>query len=77
MQVNQLNGGRITGGAVIERELPNQFGSSNIIKLQLNNDDFSLTQQITDTINRSRGLGSATASDSRTVQVRVSDDRSA
>ena len=25
--VNQLNGGRITGGAVIERELPSQFGN--------------------------------------------------
>lgn len=26
VQVNQLNGGRITNGAVIERELPSQFG---------------------------------------------------
>ncbi|XPE24070.1 flagellar basal body P-ring protein FlgI [Shigella sonnei] len=27
VQANQLNGGRITNGAVIERELPSQFGA--------------------------------------------------
>ncbi|XNM83798.1 hypothetical protein ACLK1V_05890 [Escherichia coli] len=27
--MNQLNGGRITNGAVIERELPSQFGVGN------------------------------------------------
>ncbi|MBV7403517.1 flagellar basal body P-ring protein FlgI [Enterobacter sp. ENT03] len=71
VQVNQLNGGRITGGAVVERELPSQFGAGNTINLQLNNEDFTLAQQITDTINRSRGYGSATALDARTVQIRV------
>ncbi|MBA7851800.1 flagellar basal body P-ring protein FlgI [Enterobacter cloacae] len=53
VQVNQLNGGRITNGAIIERELPTQFGAGN-------------------TINRSRGYGSATALDARTVQIRTS-----
>lgn len=72
VQVNQLNGGRITGGAVIERELPNQFGATNSINLQLNQEDFTMAQQIADTINRARGYGSATALDGRTVQVRVS-----
>ena len=71
MQVNQLNGGRITNGATIERELPSQFGGGNTINLQLNNEDFTMAQQITDTINRSRGFGSATALDARTIQVRV------
>lgn len=71
VQVNQLNGGRITGGAVVERELPGTFGQGNIINLQLNDDDFTLAQQITDTINRSRGYGSASALDARTVQIRV------
>lgn len=68
--VNQLNGGRITGGAVIERELASQFGNGNTINLQLNQDDFTMAQQIADTINR-RGMGGATALDARTVQVRV------
>ena len=71
VQVNQLNGGRITNGATIERELPSQFGGGNTINLQLNNEDFTMAQQITDTINRSRGFGSATALDARTIQVRV------
>ncbi|MCT4704227.1 flagellar basal body P-ring protein FlgI [Enterobacteriaceae bacterium H20N1] len=71
VQVNQLNGGRITNGAVIERELPGTFGQGNVINLQLNDDDFTLAQQITDTINRSRGYGSASALDARTIQVRV------
>lgn len=71
VQVNQLNGGRITNGATIERELPSQFGGGNTINLQLNNEDFTMAQQITDSINRSRGFGSATALDARTIQVRV------
>lgn len=54
VQVNQLNGGRITNGAIIERELPTQFGTGNTINLQLNNEDFTMAQQIADTINRSR-----------------------
>ena len=70
--VNQLNGGRITNGAIIERELPTQFGTGNTINLQLNNEDFTMAQQIADTINRSRGYGSATALDARTVQIRTS-----
>lgn len=61
VQVNQLNGGRITNGAVIERELPSQFGVGNTLNLQLNDEDFSMAQQIADTINRVRGYGSATA----------------
>ena len=60
VQVNQLNGGRITNGAVIERELPSQFGVGNTLNLQLNDEDFSMAQQIADT-----------ALDARTIQVRV------
>ncbi len=56
---------------MIERELPTQFGNGNTINLQLNNDDFTLAQQISDTINRARGYGSAVPLDARTVQVRA------
>lgn len=58
VQVNQLNGGRITGGATVERELQSNFGSQNTINLQLNNEDFTMAQRIADAIN-SRGVGSA------------------
>ncbi|WP_058973593.1 flagellar basal body P-ring protein FlgI, partial [Type-D symbiont of Plautia stali] len=75
VQVNQLNGGRITGGATVERELQSNFGSQNTINLQLNNEDFTMAQRIADAIN-SRGMGSAQPLDARTVQIRVSPNNS-
>ncbi|MDT0175574.1 flagellar basal body P-ring protein FlgI [Enterobacter sp. BRE11] len=76
VQVNQLNGGRITGGATVERELQSNFGSQNTLNLQLNNEDFSMAQRIADAINGRGGYGQATALDARTVQVRVSPNNS-
>ncbi len=52
VQVNQLNGGRISGGATVEREVPNDFATQSIVRLQLNESDFSLAQQISDAINQ-------------------------
>ncbi|CAK9884676.1 MAG: Flagellar P-ring protein [Candidatus Erwinia impunctatus] len=72
VQVNQVNGGRITGGATIERELPNNFASTNTISLFLNQEDFSMAQRISDAINNRMGFGTAEALDGRTVQVRAS-----
>lgn len=71
VQVNQLAGGRISNGATIERELPTTFGSSSVIDLQLNDEDFTLVQQISDAINRQRGVGTASPLDARTIQVKV------
>ncbi|AIJ09605.1 Flagellar basal body P-ring protein FlgI [Edwardsiella anguillarum] len=71
VQVNQLSGGRISGGATIERAVPTTFGNSNVINLELNNEDFTLAQHISDAINRANGLGAATPLDARTVQVLV------
>ncbi|AVF34764.1 flagellar basal body P-ring protein FlgI [Rahnella sikkimica] len=68
--VNQVSGGRITGGATIERELPSTFGTQGVISLQLNDEDFNLAQQVSDAINR-QGLGTASALDSRNIQVIV------
>ncbi|NHB92873.1 flagellar basal body P-ring protein FlgI [Photorhabdus cinerea] len=76
VKVNQLAGGRISNGAVIERELPTQFGENGILNLQLNNEDFSLAQQISDAINHMRGTGTATPLDARTVQLRMPRDKS-
>jgi len=70
VQVNQVNGGRITGGATIERELPNNFATSNIVSLYLNQEDFSMAQRISDAINSRGGYGMAQAVDARTVQIR-------
>jgi flagellar P-ring protein precursor FlgI len=68
--VNQLSGGRITGGATVERELPTTFGTDGVINLQLHEDDFNMAQAVSDAINR-RGIGMASALDGRNVQVRV------
>ncbi|ADP12244.1 flagellar P-ring protein precursor [Erwinia sp. Ejp617] len=72
VQVNQVNGGRITGGATIERELPNNFGTSNVVSLFLNQEDFGMAQRISDAINSRGGYGMAQAVDGRTVQIRTS-----
>ncbi|KYP97218.1 flagellar basal body P-ring biosynthesis protein FlgA [Sodalis-like endosymbiont of Proechinophthirus fluctus] len=74
VQVNQLNGGRISGGAIVERSVPADFSGENIITLQLNNDDFSLAQQISDAINHHFGRRSALPLDSRTINVAVPQD---
>ncbi|WP_037034828.1 flagellar basal body P-ring protein FlgI [Rahnella sp. WP5] len=70
VKVNQVSGGRITGGATIERELPSTFGTEGVISLQLNDEDFNLAQQVSDAINR-QGMGVASALDSRNIQVVV------
>ena len=76
VQVNQLNGGRISSGATVERELQSNFGSQNTLNLQLNNEDFSMAQRIADAINARMGYNSAQALDARTVQIRTSANNS-
>jgi len=69
VQVNQLNGGRIDGGAIVEREIPTSFIDQSIIHLQLNIADFSLSQNIADEINRRMGGGVALAEGPRSVKL--------
>lgn len=77
VQVNQLNGARISGGATVEREVPSSFASERVIRLQLNEDDFSIAQQITDEINRRFGNDTALAENARTVQLAAPQDAAA
>lgn len=76
VQVNQLNGARISGGAMVEREVPTSFAGQNILKLQLNDDDFTVAQQISDAINR-RYNSAAVAEDSRTIRLYAPQDSAA
>ncbi len=69
VQVNQLNGGRINAGATVEREVPNDFASQSVVRLQLMRSDFSLAQQISDAINKRFNGGAALAEDARTVRL--------
>jgi len=71
VQVNQLAGGRINDGAVIERELPNSFGTSRNLTLQLKEDNFSLAQRVADAINGQNSMGFARAVDARTIQLQL------
>lgn len=76
VQVNQLNGARITDGATVEREVPTNFNASPELRLQLNEQDFSLAQQVSDEINRHFG-GVAVAEDARTIRLRAPLDSAA
>ena len=69
VQSNQLNGGRISGGAIVEREVPNDFVNQSALRLQLNDTDFSLAQQISDEINQHFSGGAAMPEDARTVRL--------
>lgn len=76
VQVNQLNGARISGGATVEREVPVSFANENVLRLQLNDEDFSVAQQMSDEINR-RFSGAAIAEDSRTIKLFTPTDSAA
>ncbi len=66
--------GRVPGGAIVEREVPTQFGQDTVLTLQLRNPDFSTAVRITDAINEygSNRFGKRVASeqDSRTIMVK-------
>ncbi len=66
--------GRVPGGAIVEREVPTQFGQDTVLTLQLRNPDFSTAVRITDAINEygTNRFGKRVASeqDSRTIMVK-------
>jgi len=75
VQVNHLSVGRITGGGIVEREIPTTVGQGDFINLELNSTDFTTVNRIVDAIN---GLYPAAASavDGRVVQVKAPADNS-
>jgi flagellar P-ring protein precursor FlgI len=70
VQVNQLNGGIISNGAIIERSVPTVYARDGMINLELNTTDFGAAQNIVAALNRQFGGGTATALDGRVIQVR-------
>ena len=74
VQVNQLNGGIISAGAVVERSVPTTYARDGIIRLELNHTDFGATQSVVAALNRHFGNGTAQAADGRVVQVRAPVD---
>lgn len=68
---NQVNSGKIHHGATIEREIDNNFGKQKTINLQLNQENFSTAQRISDMIN-TKYPDTAIPINSKTVQLNTS-----
>ncbi|SEF69295.1 flagellar basal body P-ring protein FlgI [Nitrosomonas ureae] len=75
VQVNHLSAGRISGGGIVEREIPTVVGQGEYINLELNSTDFTTVNRIVDAIN-SFYPSSAVAVDGRVVQVKAPADTS-
>lgn len=71
VQVNQLNGGIISNGAVVERAVPTKVARDGIIRLEMNDTDFGTTQNAVQAINKAMGAGTAVSSNGRVIEVRA------
>jgi flagellar P-ring protein precursor FlgI len=74
--VNVPSGGRIPGGATVEREVPSSFATAPVITLNLNSPDFTTATRLAEGINRMLGAGTANAVDAVSVQVAAPVDAS-
>ncbi|NLY65825.1 MAG: flagellar basal body P-ring protein FlgI [Alcaligenaceae bacterium] len=70
VQVNQLNGGMITGGALVERTVPTRFSKDGLIRIEMHDTDFGTTENAVAALNRVLGAGAAVALNGRVIQVR-------
>lgn len=70
VQVNQLNGGIISNGAIVERNVPTVYAHDGLINLELSTSDFSITQNVVQALNRTLGSNTAVALDGRVIQLR-------
>ncbi len=70
-KVNQLNAGRIAGGATIERAVAASVGTGEFIQLELRDTDFGVARSVVDAVNRRFGVPVASAVDGRTIRVRA------
>ncbi len=75
VQVNQLNAGRISDGATIERTVPTSLGDEGLISVELNDADFTTARRVTEAINDHFGSETAAAQDARVINVRVPRNR--
>jgi flagellar P-ring protein precursor FlgI len=63
--------GVITGGALVEREVPVQLGADGMVRLSLHEADFTTATRMAGAVNDFLGLGAASALDPATVEVRL------
>jgi flagellar P-ring protein FlgI len=76
-QVNQLNAGRIPGGATVERAVPSTIGQVDYVQLELRDSDFGVARSMVDAINRKFGTPVAAAVDARVVRVKAPESSDA
>jgi flagellar P-ring protein FlgI len=74
VQVNQLDVGRISNGALVERSVPTVLGQAGSLQMTLNQTDFDNAQRVTAAINNTFGSGTAVPVDGRTVAIRAPSD---
>lgn len=72
-QINQLNAGRIPGGATVERAVPAAVGQGDYVQLELRDSDFGVARAMVDAINRRFDAPVAAALDGRVIRVRAPD----
>lgn len=76
-QVNQLNAGRIPGGATVERAVAATVGQAEYVQLELRDGDFGVARAMVDAINRRFGAPVAAALDGRVIRVRAPESADA
>src|SRR5699024_5395460 len=76
VQVNQLNGGIISNGAIVERDVPTTFAENGQIMLELNSSDFGTAEAVVNALNAHMGPGTALAQDARVIQIQAPVDSS-
>ena len=69
VQVNQLNVGRISAGATVERVVPNDLSQLQIFNLELKNADYSTASMAAEAINKRFGVYVAEAVDARVIKI--------
>lgn len=72
--VNHLSAGRISAGATVERAVNMVIGEGNIIALELKDSDFSTAASVVAEVNKKFGDGTASAKNSRVINVRAPID---
>ena len=75
VQINHLSVGRISGGGIVEREIPTSVGQGDYINLELNSTDFTTINRMVEAINKLYPA-SAAAVDGRVVQIKAPADTS-
>jgi flagellar P-ring protein precursor FlgI len=65
--------GRVLSGAIIEREVPNDFSNSDSLQFSLHNPDFNTAVRVVDVINTQFDNPVAHARDAGTIEIRIPD----